>query len=149
MNFEKYNSFVYIFIVLLKPCTFYSGVRAHSISQKWQAGTVVLNVKCAILAHFTFKSYEFTTALYNISIYASTDLKGEIWLTTEFCYRICLSEYACSDFVYFEKLAKLFKIVIFNPFQSFPSSAILVPFKNQPFGVFLPEQTIIFGFPST
>ena len=74
MTFEKYNSFVCIFIILLKPCTFYSGVRALSISQKWQAGTVVLNVKCAIFARF---SYEFPTTLYNISIYASTDLTGE------------------------------------------------------------------------
>ena len=38
-----------------------------------------------------------------------------------------------------KKLAKLCKIVISNPFQSSPSSAILVPFLlyNHPFGFFL------------
>ena len=50
------------------------------------------------------------------------------------------------DRLFWKKLAKLFKIVISNPFQSSPSSAILVPC---PFGVFLLWQTIIFRFLDT
>ena len=58
---------------------------------------------------------------------------------------------ATSSLVYFERnWAKLFKIVMSNPFQSFPSSAILVRFCYNPlFGVLLPSQTIIFRFPNT
>ena len=58
---------------------------------------------------------------------------------------------ATSSFVYFEKkLAKLFKIVTSNPFQSSPSSAILVPFclRITPLVVFFFSKLLFLRFPA-
>ena len=47
-----------------------------------------------------------------------------------------------------KKLAKLFKIVISNPFQSSPSSAILVPFffRIDPLAFFFLSKPLFLGF---
>ena len=58
---------------------------------------------------------------------------------------------ATSQFVYIlKKLAKLFKIVISNPFQSSPSSAIPVPFcfKITPLVFFFLSKLLFLGFPT-
>ena len=49
-----------------------------------------------------------------------------------------------------KKLAKLFKIVISNPFQSSPSSAILVPFcfRITPLVFFFLSKLLFLGFPT-
>ena len=43
-------------------------------------------------------------------------------------YPWCFKELRHRSFILKKKIAKLFKIIISNPFQSSPSSAILVPF---------------------
>ena len=58
---------------------------------------------------------------------------------------------ATSSFVHFEKkLSKLFKIVISNPRQSSPSSAILIPFcfRIFPLVFFFPIKPLFWGFPA-
>ena len=57
---------------------------------------------------------------------------------------------AMSSFMYFEKMAKLFKNVISNPFQSPPTSAIDVSFcfRITPLVFFFLSKPLVVGFPA-